>query len=146
MLKIRIIISKYLDVNSLYGKAMSQKLLVGGFRWAGNKSKFDEDFIKNLNEKNDKDIFLKSMFNILKKYMNFTVIYNFNQKEWKLESLESLLQTCVIKWVCYTRKEFKTSTKSWISFAKKYRNIIFNKKALLKFYIGMNTDLTKKMQ
>lgn len=86
-----------MDVNSLYGKANSQKLNVGGFRWAGNKSKFDEDFIKNLNEKNDKDIFLNSMFNILKKYMNFTVVYNFKQKEWKLESLESLLQTCVIK-------------------------------------------------
>ena len=30
MLKIRI--SKYLAVNSLYGKAKSQKLIVGGFR------------------------------------------------------------------------------------------------------------------
>ena len=60
---------------------MSQKLPLGGFRRVGNKSKLNEDFIKNSNEKSDKDIFVKSMFSILKNYLSFTVIYNFNQKE-----------------------------------------------------------------
>ena len=33
----------YLDANNLYGWAMSQKLLVKGFKWKKNVSKFDED-------------------------------------------------------------------------------------------------------
>ena len=35
----------YLDPNSLYEQAMSQKLPVNGFKWKNNESKFDEDFI-----------------------------------------------------------------------------------------------------
>ena len=34
-----------------------------------------------------KDIFLKLMFNTRKKYMNFIMIYNFYQKEWRLAML-----------------------------------------------------------
>ena len=49
----------YLDADNLYGWAMSQKLLVNGFKWKKNVSKFDEDFIKNYDEDSNKDIFLK---------------------------------------------------------------------------------------
>ena len=34
-----------------------------------------------------KDIFLKLMFNTRKKYINFIMIYNFYQKEWRLTML-----------------------------------------------------------
>ena len=34
----------------MYGKAMLQKLPIGGFKSVRNKSKFNEDFIKNYNE------------------------------------------------------------------------------------------------
>ena len=34
-----------------------------------------------------KDIFLKLMFSTRKKYMNFIMIYNFCQKEWRLTML-----------------------------------------------------------
>ena len=37
-----------LDVNSLYGLGMSQKLPVNGFKWIKNIYKFDKDFIKKL--------------------------------------------------------------------------------------------------
>ena len=40
---------KYWDINSLYEWAMSQKLPAGNFLWVGNRSKFNEDFIKNNN-------------------------------------------------------------------------------------------------
>ena len=36
-----------MDENNLYGWAMSPKLLVDGFKWKENISKFNEDFIKN---------------------------------------------------------------------------------------------------
>ena len=42
---------QYLDASNLYGWAMSQKLIVDGFKWKKNMLKFNEKFIK--------DIFLK---------------------------------------------------------------------------------------
>ena len=46
----------YLDANNLYGWAMSQKLLVSGFKWVKKLSNFDERFIKDYDEKVMKDI------------------------------------------------------------------------------------------
>ena len=43
---------QYLDANNLYGRAMSKKLQVNGFKWTDN-NKTNEEFIKNYNE-NDK--------------------------------------------------------------------------------------------
>ena len=40
--------SQYVDVNSLYAWAMSQKLPVGGFKFRKNILKFNEDFLKKL--------------------------------------------------------------------------------------------------
>ena len=55
---------------------MSQKLPLNNFEWIIDTSQVNEDFIKNYNEVM-KDIFLKLMFNILKNYMNFIMIYHF---------------------------------------------------------------------
>ena len=41
---------QYLDANNLYGRAMTQKLPVNGFKWVKNTSKIDEKFIKNYDE------------------------------------------------------------------------------------------------
>ena len=50
---------QYLDANNLHGWAMSQKLPVNNFKWIEDTSKINEEFIKNYNENNNKDIFLK---------------------------------------------------------------------------------------
>ena len=39
---------KYWDINNLYGWAMSQMLLVNGFKWVEETSPFNEDFIKTI--------------------------------------------------------------------------------------------------
>ena len=44
-----------------------------------------------------KDIFLKFMFNILKNHINFTMIYHFYQKDWKLKKTKSFLLIYMIK-------------------------------------------------
>ena len=81
---------KYWDVINLYGWPMSQKLNGNNFKWVENISEFDES-LKNYNEESDQGYFLKLMFSILKTYINFTMIYLFCLKEWKLKKkLESL--------------------------------------------------------
>ena len=73
---------QYWDENNLlYGWAMSKKLPVNNFEWIKETSQFNKDFIKIYKKKVMKDIFLKLMFNILKNYMNFIMIYHFYQKE-----------------------------------------------------------------
>ena len=49
----------YLGANNLHGLAMSQKLPVNGFRWVHDVSRFNEEFIKNYNEKSDIGYFLE---------------------------------------------------------------------------------------
>ena len=71
---------QYQDVNDLFSWVMSQKFPLNNFEWIKDTSQFNEDFIKKYNEVM-KDIFSKLMFNILKNYINFIMIYHFYQKE-----------------------------------------------------------------
>ena len=47
------------------------------FKQVDETAQFNEDFIKSYNEDSDKEYFLKLMFNILKNYMTFTMMYHF---------------------------------------------------------------------
>ena len=48
-----------LDANNLYGWAMSQKLPVNSSKWKKNRSKFNEEFIKNYDKNSDKGYILE---------------------------------------------------------------------------------------
>ena len=50
---------KYLDVNNLFGWAMSQKLAVNTFEWKEVTTQFNEDFTKNFKEESDEGYFLE---------------------------------------------------------------------------------------
>ena len=52
---------QYLDANNLYGKAMTEKLPVRGFRWMTDISRMDEDFVRSYDKMILKDIYLKWM-------------------------------------------------------------------------------------
>ena len=63
----------YLDANNLYGWTMSQKLPINGVKGVKKLSKFDEDFIKNYDQKSNKGYILqvdaeytKNLFNLHK--------------------------------------------------------------------------------
>ena len=67
---------QYYSVNNLYVWAMLQKLSVNNFEWIKDTSEFNNDFTKEYTEKGDRGYFSKLMFNILKNYMNFIIIYH----------------------------------------------------------------------
>ena len=83
---------KYWDVNDLYGRATSKKLPKISFKWVEETSQFNEDFIWNyimMIVMNDN--FLKLIFNILKIYIAFAMIYPFYLKEWKSKQIEKFV-------------------------------------------------------
>ena len=61
----------YLDMNNLYGWAMSEYLPYGGFKWLKNVDEFD---VMSIIKKIQYDIFSKLTLNILMNYMNCTMI------------------------------------------------------------------------
>ena len=50
---------QYLDANNLYGKAMTEKLSVRGFKWVNDISKMDEDFVKGYDKNDNKGYILE---------------------------------------------------------------------------------------
>ena len=60
---------------------MSQKLPVNNFQWMKDICQFNEDFIKNYNEKNDEGYFLEFDAQYLEKLQEFDNDLLFYQKE-----------------------------------------------------------------
>ena len=59
---------QYFNVNNLYGWAMSQKVPVNNFEWIKHTSEFNDNFIKNYNEKSDERYFLEVDVQYLEKW------------------------------------------------------------------------------
>ena len=95
---------KYWDINNLYGWAMSQKLPVNNVEWVEDISRFNEISPKTIMKKVKKDTFLKLMFNIVKNYMNFIMIYHFLQERIKNEKIEKLVANLHDKTECIIHK------------------------------------------
>ena len=104
----------YLDVNNLYGWAISQELPVDGFEW--KKNKICQNLMKSL---------LKTMVKIV------------------IQDTHLKIKKCnhVIKKSCCTNKNFKASIKSWINTKNRHKVNQFNQRAQLKSYIDLNTKL-----
>ena len=81
----------YLDANNLYGWAMSQRLPVNGFEWVEQLPEFDECFIKNYDENNDKGYILEVDVKYPKIYLIFIVIYHFSLEERKFKKCKKFV-------------------------------------------------------
>ena len=131
----------HLDANNLYGWAMSQKLLANGSKWVKNLSKFNEDFIKNYDEKNSNTrYFLEIDLEYPKMLFNNHKDLPFLLERKKAEKLEKLI--CSIenkeKYVIHITA-LKQALNHGLKLKEVHRIIQFNQGAWLKPYIDMNT-------
>ena len=75
---------------------MSQKLPVDGFEWVENTSQFNQDVIKNYNEKSDAEYFLKVDVQYPEKLHDLHNNLDFYLKECRLKKSKNLLLIYVI--------------------------------------------------
>ena len=135
----------FLDDNSLYGWAMSQKLPVNGFKWKKNMSKFNEEFIKNYDEGSDKGYILEVDVKYPKNLYGLHKDLPFLPKRMKIGKCKKL--ACYL----YDKKNYvvhirslKQALNHGLILKKVHRVIQFYQEAWLKPYIDMNTELRKK--
>ena len=82
---------QYLDVNNLYGWAMSQKLPVNDFKWREDTSKINEEFIKKYDENNDKGYILEVDVKYPKKLHDIHSDLPFLPKRMKIDKCKKLV-------------------------------------------------------
>ena len=83
---------EYLEVNNLYGWAMSQKIPVNGFKWLRQKtlSKFNGDFIKKYDENGNTGYFSEVDLEHLKTLFNSHKDLPFYMKEKRLKTSKKI--------------------------------------------------------
>ena len=124
---------QYLDANNLYGKAMTEKLPVRGFRWMDDISKIDEDFVKDYNKNNNKGYILDVDVDYPNKLQNLhsdtkKLVCNLNDKKNYIVHINVL----------------KQALDHGLKLRKVHRAIEFEHETWLKEYIDVNTELRKK--
>ena len=95
---------EYLDANNLYGSAMSQTSPVDGFKWKKHMLTFNEEFIKNYDEDNDRGYIFEVDVEY-PKHLQFSYLGNFShydlpdfcQKKEKLIKSKSLYLIYLIR-------------------------------------------------
>ena len=90
-----------------------------------------------------KDIFSKLMYNILKMYVTFTMIYHFCLKECNLKKFKKHVANLHDKKNVIHIRNLKQALNHGLVLKKVHRVIKFNQKDCLKPYIDMNTELRK---
>ena len=132
----------YLGANNLYGWVMSKKLLVNGFKWENDLSRFNENFIKNYNENSDVGYFHEVDIEYPKKLWSSHKDLPFLPERKTLGKVEKLV--CSIegkeKYVIHI-SSLNQALNHGIVLKDIHRVIKFNQEAWLKSYIDMNTKL-----
>ena len=133
-------------MNNLYGWAVSQKSPVNDFKWVEDTSQFTKDFMENYNEDKDESYFLEVDVQYHQKLHNLHNDLPSRYESMKIENIEKLLANLYDKeeYVILIRN-LKQALNRRLILKKVHRVIKFNKKAWLKSYIDINTEL-KKMQ
>ena len=135
----------YVDVNNLYGWAMSKKLSVDGFKWVDDLSMFTEDFIKSYDEEGDVGYLL-----LVDVEYPIKVRMSHSDITWLPFSPDRMKINKVKKLVCnVTDKEnysvhivaLKQALNHGLKLIRVHSVISFRQEAWLKPYIDLNTEL-----
>ena len=110
---------EYLDVNNLYGWAMSEPQPVKGFEWLEDLSKIDEDFIKNYNKDSDKGYILEVDVEYPKNLHHLHNDLSFLPERMKIDKCNKLVRNLYDKNKYVVQyKIIKASIKSWLILRK----------------------------
>ena len=136
---------QYLDANNLYGKAMTEKLPVKGFRWMKDISKIDEDFVKVYNKNDNKGYIIDADVDYPSKLQNLQSDLPFLPERMVINNTKKLVCNLNDKknYIVHINV-LKQPLDHGLKFKKVHRVIEFEQEAWLKEYIDVNTELRKK--
>ena len=136
---------QYLDTNNLYGKAMTKKLLVKGFRWMEDISKIDEGFVKVYNKNDNKGYILDVHVDYPSKLQNLHSDLPFLPERMVINNTKKLVCNLNDKknYIVHINV-LKQALDHGLKLRKVHRVIEFDQEAWLKEYIDVNTELRKK--
>ena len=136
---------QYLDANNLYGKAMTEKLPVKGFRWMEDISKIDEDFVKVYNKNDNKGYILDVDVDYPSKLQNVHSDLPFLPERMVINNTKKLVCNLNDKknYIVHINV-LKQALDHGLKLRKVHRIIEFEQEAWLKEYIDVNTELRKK--
>ena len=136
---------QYLDANNLYGKAMTEKLPVRGFRWMDDICKIDEDFVKVYNKNDNKGYILDVDVDYPNKLQNLHSDLPFLPKRMVINNTKKLVCNLNDKknYIVHINV-LKQALDHGLKLKKVHRVIEFEQEAWLKEYIDVNTELRKK--
>ena len=136
---------QYLDANNLYGKAMTEKLPVRGFKWMEDISEIDEDFVKDCNKNDNKGYILDVDVDYPSKLQNLHSDLPFLPERMVINNNKKLV--CNLndkKNYIVLVNVLKQALDHGLKLRKVHRVIEFEQEAWLKECIDVNTELRKK--
>ena len=136
---------QYLDANNLYGKEMTEKLPVRGFKWVNDISKIDEDFVKDYNKNDNKGYILEVDVDYPNKLQNIHSDLPFLHERIVINNTKKLVCNLNDKknYIVHINV-LKQALDHGLKLGKVHRVIGFDQEAWLKEYIDVNTELRKK--
>ena len=136
---------QYLDANDLYGKAMTEKIPVRGFRWMDNISKMDEDFVRGYDKNDNRGYILEVDVDYPNELQNLHSDLPFLPERMVINNTKKLVCNLQDKknYVVHINV-LKKALDHGLKLRKVHRVIEFDQEAWLKEYIDVNTELRKK--
>ena len=135
---------QYLDANNLYGKAMTEKLPVRGFRWMTDISRMDEEFVRSYDKNDIKGYILEVDVDYPNELQNLHSDFPFLAESMVINNTKKLV--CDLQ----DRKNYvvhinvlKQALDHGLKLRKVHRVIEFDQEAWLKKYINFSTELRK---
>ena len=134
----------YLDANNLYGKGMSEKLPVRGFRWMNDIYRMDEEVVRSYDKNDIKGYILEVDVDYPNELQNLHSDFPFLAESMVINNTKKLVCNLQDKknYVVHMNV-LKQALDHGLKLRKVHRVIEFDQEEWLKKYINFNTELRK---